>query len=86
MDDTPKAKLLKRGSGQIVCLPKGFHIKAKEVRLRRIGRSVLLEPVEVRRRRNFRAIFAKIDRLVSSDFLSEGRPEQQRATRGRSKS
>jgi len=46
-----------------------------EVRVRRIGRSVLLEPIE-RDLGDVAAIFAEIDRLGGADFLPEGRPEQ----------
>jgi len=46
-----------------------------EVRVRRIGRSVLLEPIE-RDLADVAAIFAEIDRLGGADFLPEGRPEQ----------
>ena len=55
-----------------------------EVRVRRIGRGVLLEPIE-RDLADVAAIFTEIDRLGAADFLPEGRPEQpamptQRAT------
>ena len=75
MKETATAKIFKHGRSQAVRLPKEFRLPGKEVRVRRIGRAVLLEPVE-RDRETMEAIFAKIDREGGADFLSEGRPEQ----------
>ncbi len=75
MSDTGTAKLFKHGRSQAVRLPKEFRMPGKEVRVRRIGRGVLLEPLE-RDIRDVQAIFAEIDRLGGADFLPEGRPEQ----------
>jgi antitoxin VapB len=41
------AKLFKVGSGQAVRLPRGFHFRGDKVRIRRVGNSVILEPVVV---------------------------------------
>jgi antitoxin VapB len=73
--ETGTAKLFKHGRSQAVRLPKEFRLPGTEVRVRRIGRSVLLEPMQ-RSVEDIRAIFAEIDRLRSDDFLAEGRPEQ----------
>lgn len=75
MTDTPTAKLFKHGRSQAVRLPKEFRLPGKEVRVRRIGRAVLLEPVE-RDSVTMEAVFAEIDRRGGAQFLSEGRPEQ----------
>jgi antitoxin VapB len=56
-------------------LPKNFRLPGKEVRVRRLGRGVLLEPME-RSVEDIKAIFAEIDRLGGNDFLPEGRPDQ----------
>ena len=69
------AKLFKHGGSQAVRLPKDFRLPGKEVRVRRLGRGVLLEPME-RSIEDIEAIFAEIDRLGGDDFLPEGRPEQ----------
>ena len=53
------AKLFKSGRSQAVRLPKEFRFAGKEVRIRRHGRGVLLEPMEV----DLEATFAKIDAL-----------------------
>ena len=75
MTDIATAKLFKHGRSQAVRLPKEFRLPGKEVRVRRIGRSVLLEPVE-RDGEMVRAVFEEIDRLTGDNFLPEGRPEQ----------
>ena len=46
MSEVATAKLFKHGRSQAVRLPKEFRLPGKEVRVRRIGRSVLLEPME----------------------------------------
>jgi antitoxin VapB len=75
MGDPPTAKLFKHGRSQAVRLPKEFRLPGKEVRVRRIGRAILLEPMETDRE-TIRAIFAEIDRVTGGEFLPEGRPEQ----------
>lgn len=75
MTDTGTAKIFKHGRSQAVRLPKEFRLPGTEVRVRRIGRAVLLEPLE-RNAKDIKAIFAEIDRLGGADFLPEGRPEQ----------
>ena len=75
MAETGTAKIFKHGRSQAVRLPKEFRLPGKEVRVRRIGRAVLLEPLE-RDRETMEAIFAEIDRHGGADFLPEGRPEQ----------
>jgi antitoxin VapB len=75
MSEVATAKLFKHGRSQAVRLPKEFRLPGKEVRVRRIGRSVLLEPME-RDRERIKAVFAEIDQLGGADFLPEGRPEQ----------
>lgn len=75
MAETGTAKLFMHGRSQAVRLPKEFRLPGKEVRVRRVGRGVLLEPME-RDIKDIEAILAEIDRLRSEDFLPEGRPEQ----------
>jgi antitoxin VapB len=75
MAETATAKIFKHGRSQAVRLPKEFRLPGKEVRVRRFGRGVLLEPIE-RDRKTMEAIFAEIDRLGGAEFLPEGRPEQ----------
>jgi antitoxin VapB len=75
MSATRTAKLFKHGRSQAVRLPKEFRMAGTEVRVRRIGRGVLLEPIE-RNPENIAATFAEIDRLGGADFLPDGRPKQ----------
>jgi antitoxin VapB len=75
MGATGTAKLFKHGRSQAVRLPKEFRLPGEEVRVRRFGRGVLLEPMEMDIK-DVQAIFAEIDRLGSDDFLPEGRPGQ----------
>lgn len=75
LSDTGIAKLFKHGRSQAVRLPKEFRLPGVEVRVRRIGRAVLLEPID-RDPADIRAIFAEIDRLGGAQFLPEGRPVQ----------
>jgi antitoxin VapB len=69
------AKLFKHGRSQAVRLPKEFRLPGTQVRVRRLGRGVLLEPME-RDIRDIKAVFGEIDRLGGAEFLPEGRPEQ----------
>jgi antitoxin VapB len=75
VSETGTAKIFKHGRSQAVRLPKEFRLPGNEVRVRRFGRGVLLEPIG-RDRETINAIFAKIDREGGSGFLPEGRPEQ----------
>lgn len=75
MTETAIAKLFKHGRSQAVRLPKAFRLPGQMVRVRRMGRGVLLEPLE-RHAKDIEAIFAEIDRLGGGEFLPEGRPEQ----------
>ena len=72
------AKIFMHGRSQAVRLPKEFRLPGKEVRVRRIGSAVLLEPLQRGRDREaIKAVFAEIDeRLGGHAFLPEGRPEQ----------
>jgi antitoxin VapB len=75
MGASETAKLFKHGGSQAVRLPKDFRLPGTEVRVRRLGRGVLLEPMEPNVE-DIKAIFAEIDRLGGTAFLSEGRPVQ----------
>src|ERR1700693_6302107 len=53
------AKLFKHGGSQAVRLPKDFRLPGTQVRVRRLGRGVLLEPME-RSIEEIKGIFAEI--------------------------
>lgn len=70
------AKLFQSGRSQAVRLPRQFRFAGKEVRVRRFGMGVLLEPVGV----DVDAWFAALDR-PGVPFMAEGRdqpPPQER--------
>lgn len=75
MSETAIAKIFQHGRSQAVRLPKAFRLPGSEVSVRKVGRGVLLEPID-REPANIKAIFAEIDRLGGNEFLPEGRPEQ----------
>lgn len=70
-----KAKIFMHGRSQAVRLPKEFRLPGKEVRVSRVGRGVLLEPIETDVKEwleNLRRLAAEAD----EPFLPDGRPEQ----------
>jgi antitoxin VapB len=75
-NESGTAKLFKHGRSQAVRLPKEFRMPGTEVRVRRIGRSVLLEPIGAPF--DVKAWFAKLDEYRDEPFMPDGR--QQPAT------
>ena len=71
MAETGTAKLFKHGRSQAVRLPKEFRLPGKEVRVRRVGRGVLLEPMDF----DVEAWFAELDRYRHIPFMEEGRDQ-----------
>jgi len=66
------AKLFRNGNSQAVRLPRQFRFKGKEVRIRRDGEAVILEPVVT----NVKEWLAEIRRHpLSKDFMAEGREQ-----------
>ena len=69
------AKLFKTGRSQAVRLPKEFRFAGKEVRIRRFGQGVLLEPMQA----DLEAMFAAIDAAgVPFPDRAEQPPAQER--------
>ncbi len=62
------AKLFKSGRSQAIRLPRAFRFEGKEVRVRRFGLGVLLEPAQV----DPGTWFAALDRFEET-FMPEGR-------------
>jgi antitoxin VapB len=62
-------KLFKNGRSQAVRLPREFRFAGDRVRIRRVGRGVLLEPMAF----DVDAWFVKLDRLRTEKFMEEGR-------------
>jgi antitoxin VapB len=73
MSGTRTAKLFKHGRSQAVRLPKEFRMPGTEVRVRRVGRGVLLEPIVAPV--DFEACFAKINEYLDEPFMPDGRQQ-----------
>jgi antitoxin VapB len=73
MAEKATAKLFMHGRSQAVRLPKEFRLPGKEVQVRRVGRAVLLEPMD--EPFDLAAWWKTIDE-IGGEFLPEGRPEQ----------
>jgi len=68
MSELRTAKIFNNGRSQAVRLPKEFRLPGKEVRIRRLGNGVLLEPMEF----DVDAWFARLDALGDVPFLPDG--------------
>jgi antitoxin VapB len=65
------AKLFRNGRSQAVRLPREFRFEGDRVRLRRVGRGVLLEPMTT----NVADWFAELDRFAGEPFMPDGREQ-----------
>jgi antitoxin VapB len=63
------AKLFKNGRSQAVRLPREFRFDGDRVRVRKVGRGVLVEPIF----ENVADWFAELDRFGDEPFMPEGR-------------
>jgi antitoxin VapB len=77
MSDAGIAKLFRNGRSQAVRLPKEFRFSGDRVRIRRVGRAVLLEPMAA----DLDAWFAALDRFDPEPFMPEGREQLKTPTR-----
>ena len=69
---TKIAKLFRNGNSQAVRLPKEMRFKGDRVRIRKVGETVVLEPVIT----NVEEWFAEMDRHpLSEDFMAGGRKQ-----------
>jgi antitoxin VapB len=73
MNKNQTAKLFKHGRSRAVRLPKEFRMPGNEVRVRRVGRGVLLEPID--EVFNVKGWFAKLDEYLDEPFMPEGRQQ-----------
>ena len=71
MGETAKAKLFMSGRSQAVRLPQAFRLPGKEVRVRRVGNGVLLEPMIT----DVDAWFASLDDFAGHPFMPDGREQ-----------
>lgn len=65
------ARLFQNGRSQAVRLPQDFRFVGDRVRIRRVGRGVLLEPVVT----DVAEWFAELDRFNAEPFMPEGRTQ-----------
>jgi antitoxin VapB len=72
------AKLFKNGRSQAVRLPREFRFQGDEVRIRKVGDAVLLEPMV----RDTHALFEEMDRISAKPWPKNWR-KQPRAPRRR---
>ena len=66
---TTPARLFMNGRSQAVRLPREFRFDGDRVRVRRVGRSVIVEPMFS----NVSAWFAELDRFGAEPLMPEGR-------------
>ena len=71
MSETGTAKLFMHGRSQAVRLPKEFRLPGTEVSVRRLGRGVLLEPVEF----DLEAWMSALQRYRDVPFMEDGREQ-----------
>lgn len=71
--EVPTAKLFQHGRSQAVRLPKEFRLPGKEVRVRRLGTAVVLEPIDVPF--DVDAWFAALDAYADVPFMPGGREQ-----------
>jgi len=69
----PVAKIFQHGRSQAVRLPKEFRLPGKEVRVRRLGAAVVLEPIDAPF--DVDAWFAALDAYAHVPFMEQGREQ-----------
>lgn len=67
------AKLFKLGRSHAVRIPKEFRLPGKEVRVSRLGKGVLPEPIEAET--DMEAWFARLDEYREVPFMEDGRQQ-----------
>jgi antitoxin VapB len=77
MSKTATAKLFMNGRSQAVRLPQDFRFQGDRVRIRRVGKGVLLEPIET----DVAQWFAELDQFVAEPFMPDGRSQPPTPTR-----
>jgi len=66
---TTTASLFRNGRSQAVRLPREFRFEGERVRVRRVGRGVLVEPIFA----DVTDWFAELDRFGPEPFMADGR-------------
>ena len=73
MSNVKTAKIFQHGRSQAVRLPKEFRLPGTEVQVRKVGRGVLLEPID--EPFDVSAWFAKLDEYLDEPFMGDGRQQ-----------
>jgi antitoxin VapB len=73
LTEHPTAKLFQHGRSQAVRLPKEFRLPGKEVRVRRLGAAVVLEPIGAPF--DVDVWFAALDKFADIPFMENGREQ-----------
>jgi antitoxin VapB len=71
MADSAIAKIFMHGRSQAVRLPLAFRMPGERVRVSRMGRGVLIEPMAT----DVDAWFAELDRFAAIPFMEDGRQQ-----------
>ena len=71
MSDTGIARIFMHGRSQAVRLPLAFRLPGDRVRVRRVDRGILLEPMGT----DIDHWFAELDRFASVPFMDDGRQQ-----------
>ncbi len=69
------AKLFWNGRSQAVQLPKEFRFEGDQVRVRRMGTGVLLEPLVEKKKESLEEWFARLDAMGADPLFPEGRKQ-----------
>jgi antitoxin VapB len=69
------AKLFWNGRSQAVRLPKAFRFEGDQVRVRRMGNGILLEPFQETKKETVEEWFARIDAIKGDPLFPEGRKQ-----------
>jgi antitoxin VapB len=69
MNESGIARIFKHGRSQAVRLPLAFRLPGDRVRVRRVERGILLEPIVT----DLDAWFAELDRFAEVPFMEDGR-------------
>jgi antitoxin VapB len=71
MAETNIAKIFMSGRSQAVRLPRAFRMPGTQVRVRRVGNGVLLEPMTS----DVKTWFAALDQFTDEPFMADGRDQ-----------
>jgi len=71
MNETGIARIFKHGRSQAVRLPLAFRLPGDRVRVRRVERGILLEPIVS----DLDEWFRELDRFAAIPFMEEGRQQ-----------